>query len=58
VDAKARELRERSRDAPDDLSREFFDGQAKHYDALKADLEAMRTALEGIEAKAREICRS
>jgi BMFP domain-containing protein YqiC len=55
VDAKVLELRERSRHATDDVSREFFRVQAGHFHALRADLEAMRITLENIEARTKAI---
>ena len=55
LNAKVLELRERSRQAADDGSGEFFRVQAGHFEALKTDLEAMRVTLGGIEARAKEI---
>ena len=55
LDAKLLELRERARRAADDGSREFFRVQVGHFQTLRADLEAMRITLEGIEARAEEI---
>jgi hypothetical protein len=55
LDAKLLELRERERRAADDGTREFFRIQVEHFGTLKANLEKMRDALEGIEARAREI---
>jgi hypothetical protein len=57
LDAKLLELRERERHAAGDGSREFFRMQVEHLDSLKANLEKMRDALEGIDARAREISR-
>ena len=55
LDAKVLELRERGRNAADEGSREFFRMQVEHFETLRADLNSMRTTLEGIEARATEI---
>jgi hypothetical protein len=55
LDAKVLNLRERSRHAADAGSREFFRMQAEHFWTLRSELEAMRVALENIEARAKEI---
>jgi hypothetical protein len=55
VSEKARELRSRSEQPGNEISREFFRRQAQHYETLKSELEAMRATLEGIDARAEDI---
>ena len=55
LDAKLLELRERERHATDDASHEFFRIQVGHFATVKTNLEKMRDALEGIDARAKEI---
>jgi hypothetical protein len=57
VDAKARELRDTAA-TPPTMSQANSRWEAKHDGSERTDPEAMGTALEGIEARAREICGS